>query len=143
MKKLSVIVIFLLISVLTLSSFVFAGTATNSRTFSGWSSDFGTKFWFVNTYLNTSKTGTTLNWTDVHAYNNSPLDPGIGNGSYSMAKIQTTIGGITTTYYSLGSKNGDYIWPSGKYWYISGDITQNKVGSGSETGYFAFFNSDF
>lgn len=143
MRKLSMILVFVMISTLLLSTFVLADSATNSSTFSGWSSDFGIKFWFVNTYLNTNKTGITLNWTDVHAYNNSPLPPEIGNGSYSMSRMDTTIGGRTYTYYSLGSHNGEYIWPSGKYWYIAGGITQGLSGYGSQTGYFSFFISDF
>lgn len=143
MRKLSIILVFVLISALCFSIPVFAegGSANNSKTFSGYSSDFGTKFWFVKTFINYNKTGSILNWTDVNAYNNSPLPPEMGNGSYSMARLVTYIGASSQTFYSLGSTHTSYIWPSGKYWYIAGGITQNLYGSGSETGHFSFYIS--
>lgn len=149
MKKNGVLVLLLsLILVLSSLSVVYAdGHVNNSKTFSGFSSDFGLKYFYVKTYLDTSASSGMLNWTDVHAYNYAPLGEDIGNGEYDMSKLVTTYifygQEATETYYNLDSVNGSYLWPSGVYWYIMGGIVQNLEGTGSETAYFTFFNDSF
>lgn len=140
-KRVSLLLVFLII--FSLTTIVNAGNVSNDKTFSGWNSDFGVKFWFIKSFLNTRVSSGTLEWTDVHAYNRSPLSPEIGNGEYYMSTLVVTCSGEKTTYYSLDSYHGSYIWPSDVYWYIAGGVDQNISGTGSEKADFTFFNSDF